>query len=292
MDRFSEEIGQIETERPIKIGFIARVDPEKSIGIFLHVAIMLSNLHLPEIWNHLGFNESGGDNYDFEFSIAGDGSLRSYMESAIQPLVTTYSTVLKSNFKMPKIKFLGSISNNLHNTIMNKSKKEVHLGEKVKSNKNVTDVISFLRSIDLLINPSLRAWAETFCIVNIEAMACGIPVVSFGAGGTGEYFCNPNSDRKSVTGKEDGEMNIFQNFIEVKEAFPENVVEAILRNFLPSMKSKNIHFNDVKASLNGNDQDPKHQLTLNARYDLLKRDFTIEKMVEKYDRLYTYLYHK
>ena len=42
--------------------------------------------------------------------------------------------------------------------------------------------------MDVVVNPSLRSVAETFCIVNVEAMALGIPVVSFKAGGVGEYL--------------------------------------------------------------------------------------------------------
>jgi len=41
------------------------------------------------------------------------------------------------------------------------------------------------------VNPSLRAWSETFCIANTEAMALGVPVVSFGVGGVGEYLWDP-----------------------------------------------------------------------------------------------------
>jgi glycosyltransferase involved in cell wall biosynthesis len=45
------------------------------------------------------------------------------------------------------------------------------------------DLPNFLQKIDLLINPSLRGWSETFCISNIEAMSMGIPIVTFGVGG-------------------------------------------------------------------------------------------------------------
>jgi glycosyltransferase involved in cell wall biosynthesis len=45
-----------------------------------------------------------------------------------------------------------------------------------------------LTSLDIIVNPSLRAWAETFCIANAEAFASGASLVSFGVGGVGEYF--------------------------------------------------------------------------------------------------------
>jgi glycosyltransferase involved in cell wall biosynthesis len=50
------------------------------------------------------------------------------------------------------------------------------------------DLPRVLRSVDVLVNPSLRAWSETFCIANVEGLASGVPVVSFGIGGTGEYL--------------------------------------------------------------------------------------------------------
>jgi len=40
-----------------------------------------------------------------------------------------------------------------------------------------------LISLDVVVNPSLRAWSETFCISNIEAMSLGIPLVTFAVGG-------------------------------------------------------------------------------------------------------------
>jgi glycosyltransferase involved in cell wall biosynthesis len=42
---------------------------------------------------------------------------------------------------------------------------------------------SALRGMDIIVNPSLRAWSETFCISNIEAMAMKIPLVTFAVGG-------------------------------------------------------------------------------------------------------------
>ena len=45
---------------------------------------------------------------------------------------------------------------------------------------------NFLPTLDVLLNPSVTP--ETFCIANAEAMAVGVPVVSFGLGGVGEYL--------------------------------------------------------------------------------------------------------
>lgn len=47
------------------------------------------------------------------------------------------------------------------------------------------DLPQILSEVDILVNPSLRAWSETFCIANVEAMALGIPLVTFAVGGIG-----------------------------------------------------------------------------------------------------------
>ena len=46
----------------------------------------------------------------------------------------------------------------------------------------------YLRAVDVMINPSVRGWSETFCIANIETMAMSIPLVTLGVGGVGEYI--------------------------------------------------------------------------------------------------------
>ena len=50
------------------------------------------------------------------------------------------------------------------------------------------NVASYYASFDVVVQPALRAWSETFCIANLEAMASARPIVSFGVGGVGEYF--------------------------------------------------------------------------------------------------------
>ena len=44
-----------------------------------------------------------------------------------------------------------------------------------------------LAGVDIVVNPSLRAWSETFCISNIEVLSMSVPLVTFAVGGIGEY---------------------------------------------------------------------------------------------------------
>jgi glycosyltransferase involved in cell wall biosynthesis len=77
-----------------------------------------------------------------------------------------------------------------------------------------------LSGIDIIINTSLRAWAETFCISNIEVMSMSIPIVTFGVGGTGEYIDNPNNYN------DDGSFTITSNSVVVHEATPISLYNA------------------------------------------------------------------
>ena len=115
-----------------------------------------------------------------------------------------------------------------------------------------------LRTLDVIINPSLRAWSETFCIANIEAMATGIPLVTFGIGGVGEYVYPPlqsdnrsyalgmrggNADMRTLAGCDIGDVNhvcprssdhapllrysVSENAVLVHEATPYAISDAV-----------------------------------------------------------------
>lgn len=45
------------------------------------------------------------------------------------------------------------------------------------------DLPAYISDLDLVVNPSLRAWSETFCIANLEVMAMNVPLVTFAVGG-------------------------------------------------------------------------------------------------------------
>jgi glycosyltransferase involved in cell wall biosynthesis len=46
-----------------------------------------------------------------------------------------------------------------------------------------SEVPLVLRGLDVMVNPSLRGWSETFCVANIEAMSMQVPLVTFAVGG-------------------------------------------------------------------------------------------------------------
>jgi glycosyltransferase involved in cell wall biosynthesis len=54
------------------------------------------------------------------------------------------------------------------------------------------DLPRVLKGFDVVVNPSLRAWSETFCIANIEVMSMRIPLVTFAVGGKCSKSTSPN----------------------------------------------------------------------------------------------------
>ena len=138
------------------VGYVARLMPEKSPGIFLKTAKQIverlerrfsnTRVEFPPYCRHI------------EFLVVGDGKLRTYMMKLGDDFLLSKANSRDVNVSL---RFLGWVS------------REVL----------VTDI---LPSLDLLLNPSLTP--ETFGISNVEAMVAGTPVVSFGVGGQGEYL--------------------------------------------------------------------------------------------------------
>lgn len=103
-----------------------------------------------------------------------------------------------------------------------------------------------LAALDVVVNPSLRGWSETFCIANIEAMSAGVPLVTFAVGGIGEYVVEPkenqniefitlvdgqNSDEgfnSDPNGQLIADFVLSKNAVVVNRAKPEAVAGAVL----------------------------------------------------------------
>ena len=123
-----------------RIGFIARLAPEKSPGLFLRTVAVLEK-----------YIQKNKLNIVLEYIVVGNGVLMESMK------------IISARLHVPwhKFNFTGWLS---------------------KSELSAT-----LKSLHVVINPSLRE-SETFCIANIEALASGVPIVSLGSSGVGEYL--------------------------------------------------------------------------------------------------------
>jgi len=116
------------------------------------------------------------------------------------------------------------------------------------------EVARHYAGMDVLVNPSLRAWSETFCIANIEAMALGVPVVSFGVGGVGEYL------RGGGGAKANGAL--------VNSTAPEALADAVVELLRDAVL--------------------RRRLGANARRTVLE-SFHVDDQIRKYADLYTSL---
>jgi glycosyltransferase involved in cell wall biosynthesis len=85
------------------------------------------------------------------------------------------------------------------------------------------DLPGVLAGVDVVVNPSLRAWSETFCIANIEAMSMEVPLVTFAVGGVGEYVRKPSQDEA----EHDALFSVSENAVVVHRATPEAIAAAV-----------------------------------------------------------------
>ena len=128
------------------------------------------------------------DNPLARFTIVGDGALRQSLENLADRLQIAWA-----------VHFTGWVS--------------------------ATALPLLLAGVDIVINPSLRAWSETFCIANIEAMSMGVPLVTFAVGGIGEYVQDPALSRNSSSASghyidQEGDFSVSNNAVLVNRATP------------------------------------------------------------------------
>ena len=131
------------------VGFVGRLAPEKSVGLFLRAATFV-------------LRECPGA----RFTVVGDGP----QSAALRHYADFLGLANHVNFT-------GWLGNGLPGVVA---------------------------SMDVLVNPSLRD-SETFCITNVEAMAAGVPVVTFAAGGVLEYACGGAIHEEGVAEDEGGD---------------------------------------------------------------------------------------
>jgi glycosyltransferase involved in cell wall biosynthesis len=136
----------------------------------------------------------------------------------------------------------------------------------------------YLSDLDMVVNPSLRGWSETFCISNIEVMSMGIPLITFAVGGTdvlflclfsslfvgiGEYVFPSVTSRNSLSGPSYYEVT--ENAVVLNTAAPEAMSDAILH----------LATNPILARTIGN-----------KGRDSLKIYFTLDRQMKQYENLY------
>ena len=146
--------------RPFRIGFVARLAPEKNPGLFVRLAAELTS----RLQQRSELRDANTNARKVEFIIVGDGEIRDDLERFADWFFSLnaniYSELQGSD---PILKFVGWVKRDELPTLMS--------------------------TIDIIVNPSLRD-SETFCIANLEAMAAGAALVTFANGGQSEYMRN------------------------------------------------------------------------------------------------------
>ena len=137
------------------------------------------------------------------------------------------------------------------------------------------DLPALFRAVDIVVNPSVRGWSETFCIANTEAMAMQVPLVTFAAGGVGQYVRDPAGSSKSQADPsaeaqlQEGAFSIGDNAVVVHEASPQALAAA------------------VAALLD--DRALRERLGAAGRSTVVEF-FRVEQQMWQYERLYRQLY--
>jgi glycosyltransferase involved in cell wall biosynthesis len=90
----------------------------------------------------------------------------------------------------------------------------------------VSDLPAVLAGMDIVVNPSLRAWSETFCIANAEALSMELPLVTFAVGGVGEYVAQPTQQQQQDEQGQD--FSVSENAVVVHRATPAALASAVL----------------------------------------------------------------
>jgi glycosyltransferase involved in cell wall biosynthesis len=132
----------------------------------------------------------------------------------------------------------------------------------------VSDLPAVLAGMDIVVNPSLRAWSETFCIANAEALSMELPLVTFAAGGVGEYVAQPSQQQQDERGQD---FSMSENAVVVHRATPAALASAVLHLVLRP---------ELRRSLG------------RAGRQTISEGFTVERQMRQYKELYLQLVSK
>ena len=147
-----------------------------------------------------------------------------------------------------------------------------------------------LAGIDIIINPSLRAWSETFCIANLEAMSMGVAVVTFAVGGVGEYIVAPSRCQYCVDAEEDGLLTTCNctgsNFNEIMIDRVEDfdvVDNALVLNNASPLAVGNATIYLIKNNA-------VRQKIVKNGIETVQKYFSVQRQIKQYSRLYRDIY--
>ena len=132
--------------RPFRVGFVARLAPEKNPGLFLRMAAEISARLAARdaLWSGGKGLGQGHGQRTIEFIVVGDGEIRNDLEDFTRFLFTHKHLQSELDHENPLVKFTGWVRRD--------------------------SLPEMLSTIDVLVNPSLRD-SETFCIANLEVRA-------------------------------------------------------------------------------------------------------------------------
>lgn len=214
------------------IGFVARLAAGKNPGLFLQMA-----WHLYQQYPLV------------RFTVVGDGILMSQLQDLAEQLSLQHV-----------VHFAGWIPTS-PSTSPSSSSAEEHGALQYT-------LPQLLSTFDLVVNPSLRGWSETFCIANLEVLSMEVPLVTFAVGGIGEYVSPldlDNSPDSTSEEKESRGWEVKQNAVLLNVADPAVMAQAV--------------FHLIRHP------DIRQQLAHNGRQSIAKF-FTVQRQMTQYAELY------
>jgi glycosyltransferase involved in cell wall biosynthesis len=199
-------------------------------------------------------------NNNFRFVVIGDGPLRGHLESLTKRLnISQY------------VLFLGWVNNN--------------------------DLPVYLSGFDMAVTTG--AWRETFSIVGLDHLAMGVPLVTYAAGGMGEYIDNPFNEQynsfRYIIQKFVNDYSLMLCDSNIYNTDSEHNITAVLPFLISSNAVVVIDTTPCALALAIMFLSENNEIRSNIGYNginTVKNYFTLEKSGDAYDQLYTMLRRK